>query len=211
MKQRTHHRYFLTGLVLATLGSALFAARSGSAETLLLNGLWEVAAGSPDRPPKTFPHTAPVPGFLDQAEPEFAGVGRLPDFWSGRGQTPPDYGWFWYRRPFDLPDELPPSVRLVIHKAAFGTEAERRAFRARVNAMVTEFWRTARTSAAVMNFEGLSFPGPVEGLPGVLHNTSSPVNSRSLTRLRCAADAVLRSRSPDGYSMPLQDFEYDGV
>jgi len=89
---------------------------------LSLNGTWEVASSHNEHPPTEFGHTVPVPGYLDQAEPEFPGVGRLASFWLKHGETAPGYGWFWYRRTFELSDRIPPGVRLVIHKAAFGTE-----------------------------------------------------------------------------------------
>lgn len=108
---------FVSALAVAWLvsGNAL-------ADVVSLNGYWSVAEGDATAPPTSFAHMVPVPGYLDQAEPAFPGVGYLPQLFELLEETPRTYDWFWYQREFELPEELPSVARLVLHKVAFGAE-----------------------------------------------------------------------------------------
>jgi len=87
-----------------------------------LNGIWEVAAGQETVTPETFRHQVPVPGYLDQADPRFPQVGLLENGANLLGVEKPDYTYFWYRTRFQLSTPCPPNIRLILHKAAFGSQ-----------------------------------------------------------------------------------------
>lgn len=87
-----------------------------------LNGEWEVAAGVADRIPVAFPHRVPVPGYLDMATPVIHGVGYTDELARLLDVSKPEAEWFWYRRTFELDIENGSTVRLVLHKAAYGSE-----------------------------------------------------------------------------------------
>lgn len=90
-----------------------------------LNGIWEIAAGSPEQRPATFDHTIPVPGVVDMATPAFADVGRNTRFADDGGHKfelipDPNYQAFWYRRGFSLDGAVPAVAVLKMAKAKFG-------------------------------------------------------------------------------------------
>lgn len=78
---------------------------------LSLNGDWQIAQGSMERPGEDFTRRVPVPGLADLAVPGFTDVG-VP---SAQRQA------FWYRRTFVLPVHPWPVALLKITKAQFGT------------------------------------------------------------------------------------------
>lgn len=79
--------------------------------SLVLNGVWEVAEGSWDEPPGEFSGTCPVPGIIKNASPLFEDLGEA----SERREA------FWYRRQFELREDLEFEVgRLIIKKAKYG-------------------------------------------------------------------------------------------
>jgi beta-galactosidase len=66
-----------------------------------------------------------------------------------------EYGWLWLNR-----DGTPTTLTREIYRRELGEEAtpaQRRHFYARQVAALTEFWRTARTSAGVLHFCGLGY------------------------------------------------------
>jgi len=96
-------------------------------ETISLDGTWDVAEGFLNEPPSEFPSTIHVPGFLDMASPAFENVGaRVENPWDlSKGFSRPSDPLreaFWYRRTFDIGDELPKFAELKINKAAYTTQ-----------------------------------------------------------------------------------------
>lgn len=79
--------------------------------TQSLDGEWEIAQTRDATPPGQFGARCPVPGLADMAKPPFVGVGKKSD----------ERRYFWYRRTFSVPGELPEFAALKIHKAKFGT------------------------------------------------------------------------------------------
>ena len=77
-----------------------------------LDGAWQVEQGSMEQVPKTFSHTATVPGLIDLAQPAFQEVGK----------KSPLREAFWYRRTFKVDGPVPPVAILKIHKARYGTK-----------------------------------------------------------------------------------------
>ena len=108
MSKRTTLVTFLSTLVLAT--TVTRAQPTEARQTLLLDGVWQVAEGGMDNPPQTFDHKIPVPGLLDMAEPPFGEVGVK----STKRQA------FWYHRTFTVARPVPDVARLKVHKAMFG-------------------------------------------------------------------------------------------
>ena len=92
-------------LILVNAPAALAARR-----VVNLDGTWEIAQGSADAEPKSFPARVPVPGLADMAKPAFKAVGFKNDLRQA----------FWYRRKFSIKGPLPPSAILKIHKAKYG-------------------------------------------------------------------------------------------
>ena len=88
------------------------AATLAARRVVNLDGTWEIAQGSADAEPKTFPASVPVPGLADLAKPAFKEVGFKNDLRQA----------FWYRRKFRIKESLPPSAILKIHKAKYGTK-----------------------------------------------------------------------------------------
>jgi hypothetical protein len=106
--------------------------------TLFLDGEWRVAESvAADAPPAVFPHTAPVPGLVNLAQPPFPAVDEFESYElndtrisrkqiresaritaPGRSQQPRDY--FWYRTTFRAPPGKS-AAWLTINKAQFGT------------------------------------------------------------------------------------------
>jgi hypothetical protein len=95
-------------VLVCTLASR--AAADGPRTVLSLDGRWQVAEGTMDRPPGRFAATVPVPGLVDMAEPAFADVGVK----SPRRQA------FWYRRTFTLEGPVPEVAVLKLNKAMYG-------------------------------------------------------------------------------------------
>ncbi len=90
-------------------------------QTISLDGIWEVAEGGLKSPPETFDRQVPVPGLLDMATPAFTEVGPRLKNDIQNPPADPRREAFWYRRTFDLPENLPEVARLKVHKAMFGT------------------------------------------------------------------------------------------
>ncbi len=88
-------------------------AAAGGRRTIALDGLWQVAEGTLEEPPKTYDHQVPVPGLADMATPAWEGVGVKDT--DSRRQA------FWYRRTFTVAGPLPAVAVLKVHKARYGT------------------------------------------------------------------------------------------
>ncbi len=104
----------LVGAIVAAvlLGSQAAATLSASERvTISLDGTWQLAHSSEPTPPAQYGAEVPVPGLADMAQPPFADVGKPAD----------KPGFFFYRRTFTAPEQLPASAVLMIHKAKFGT------------------------------------------------------------------------------------------
>jgi hypothetical protein len=105
-------------LVIKNMHHALFAilfffiSNTGLAQirTISLNGIWQIAEGTGLTVPKTFDHSAPVPGLVDMAQPAFEEVG-IP---SSKREA------FWYRKKFTLEGKIPSVAILKINQAMFG-------------------------------------------------------------------------------------------
>jgi beta-galactosidase len=80
-------------------------------KVICLDGVWQIAEGTMNTPPKEYSAKGPVPGLADMAEPAFEQVGVKNDKREA----------FWYRREFAIDGELPARVMLLIHKAKYGT------------------------------------------------------------------------------------------
>ena len=81
--------------------------------TQSLDGIWDVAEGAmSDTPPAAFPHTAPVPGLITEAEPRFTELGVESE----------QRDAFWYRTVFDAPEEGAAQAYLCLHKARYGVK-----------------------------------------------------------------------------------------
>jgi len=111
-------RYALgTTLLIFCLGPA--SAMCGEARRLMnLGGTWQIAEGAINEVPRDFPHTVPVPGLVDMAQPPFEDVGAR-----GEGRTlrkDPRRQAYWYRRTFNIDGDVPAVALLKIHKARFG-------------------------------------------------------------------------------------------
>ena len=94
--------------------------RDEVSRTVSLNGLWEVAQGGESPAPQRFDRRVPGPGYLDQAQPPYLAVGYCDSLREQLDVREEPCGWFWYRTTFSMDGALPPSARLVVHKAAFG-------------------------------------------------------------------------------------------
>jgi len=96
-------------------------------QTICLDGTWQVAEGKLDVMPETFDHTAPVPGLLDMATPEFDTPGNEPTPaqrgkpWERQNYADPLREAFWYRRTFKINAPESNVAMLKVNKAFFGT------------------------------------------------------------------------------------------
>lgn len=104
-------------MALASAGCAAFnigKAPEPKRQTLSLNGMWQVEeSNAADTMPTSFSRTVPVPGLVDLAGPEaFEKVGYETDY----------KRYFWYRKTFTLPDDIPAVALLKIHKAKYTTK-----------------------------------------------------------------------------------------
>jgi len=111
-------RYALgTTLLIFCLGPA--SAMCGEARRLMnLGGTWQIAEGAINEVPRDFPHTVPVPGLVDMAQPPFEDVGAR-----GEGRTlrkDPRRQAYWYRRTFNIDGDVPAVALLKIHKGGLG-------------------------------------------------------------------------------------------
>ncbi len=104
---------YLSLLLMAGSANLSFAALKPAAPRKVINldGSWQVEQGSMDSMPRSFPHSVPVPGLLDMAQPAFPEVGRK----STLRQA------FWYRRTVKIDGVLPEVAVLKISKARYGT------------------------------------------------------------------------------------------
>lgn len=80
--------------------------------TISLDGLWDLGQGGMDRIPSVFDRKVPVPGLVDMATPAYPQIGMHSN----------ERDAFWYRRNFQIQDEIPAVAVLKIHKAMFGSE-----------------------------------------------------------------------------------------
>lgn len=77
-----------------------------------LDGTWQIAQGTMDRPTEDFSRTCPVPGLVDLAQPAYEEVGVA----SKLRQA------FWYRRTVQVPAPRRAVAILKVTKAQFGTK-----------------------------------------------------------------------------------------
>jgi len=114
MKTSLHLRpaWLLVIVLLLAAGPARPQQQAMLRRIVSLDGTWQIAQGSMDRPSEPFRRTVPVPGLADMAEPAFEQVG----FKSEKRQA------FWYRRTFRLEQPLSPVAMLKINKAKYGTK-----------------------------------------------------------------------------------------
>jgi beta-galactosidase len=124
-----------TSFLLLAFAFELQAART----TLSLDGRWQIADSlEADTPPHSFPHTVPVPGLANLAQPAFEKVDSFysrehlanriraklaPDDWLTnywKGKVDQDRNYFWYRKTFRAPAKSDFAL-LKINKAQFGT------------------------------------------------------------------------------------------
>jgi hypothetical protein len=87
-----------------------------------LDGTWQIAEGSMEKPTGTFNHTVPVPGLVSLAVPAFENVGPKVKNRSSLSQSDPLREAFWYRRTFNINKSIPAVAMLKIAKAKYGTE-----------------------------------------------------------------------------------------
>ena len=97
--------------------------------TISLNGIWQIADGKKDAVPTKFDRSVPVPGLITQAQPGFVDPApRLPDrftidrnpelFYHQQDSLRETY---WYRRTFNIGENIPEIALLKVGKAMFGT------------------------------------------------------------------------------------------
>lgn len=85
---------------------------SAHRRVLSLDGYWEIAQSiESEQVPSVFEHRVPVPGLVDMTEPPFQEVGKKSEL----------RRYFWYRKTFQLKEQIPSRVILKIHKAKYGT------------------------------------------------------------------------------------------
>lgn len=105
---------------------AAWAEAGGTRNVLKLDGQWQVAEGKLDQPPTAFDRKVPVPGLIDQATPPFeapgSSVSQAERKNVGLRPADPKREAFWYRRTFQLSNQVPPVALLKIGKAAYGTK-----------------------------------------------------------------------------------------
>jgi len=92
-----------------------------------LDGEWQIAEGSLDAIPESFPSTIQVPGFVDTATPSFGELGCVvTNNWDYDGiaktgsprPADPNREAFWYKRTFDI-NQIPAFAELKINKACY--------------------------------------------------------------------------------------------
>ena len=81
-------------------------------QTINLDGEWQVEQGSMENVPAEFNHKIKVPGVLDLAEPKFKKVGVTNSLREA----------FWYRKTFQIKEEIPEVAILKVNKAKYGTK-----------------------------------------------------------------------------------------
>jgi beta-galactosidase len=97
--------------------------------TVSLNGVWQIADGEKDAVPAVFDHTITVPGLITLAKPSFRNpapyvpdrstIDKNPElFYNQKDSLRNTY---WYRRTFNIAQEIPEVAILKVGKAMFGT------------------------------------------------------------------------------------------
>jgi hypothetical protein len=84
-----------------------------------------------------------------------------------------EYGWLWVNR-----DGTATTLSENVYKYLYGdtvTNAQRLYLYARLEAMLTEYWRSQRTNTGVMHFAGLTYSRPQEPRGQTSDNFVSPV------------------------------------
>ncbi len=104
-------------VALQSFGAALLPAHAalkplGPRQVISLDGIWQIEQGGLDNPPTAFTHSVAVPGLVDLATPAFTEVGHI----SSQRKA------FWYRRSFQLGQQLPEIAFLKLHKSRYGTK-----------------------------------------------------------------------------------------
>ncbi|MDP6047535.1 MAG: hypothetical protein QGG25_18130 [Phycisphaerae bacterium] len=123
-------KYFilLTAALLVCLSGSGCISAPGHREVINLDGTWLVAEGKLDVMPKTFDHTAPVPGLLDMATPAFKAPGSTVTPaqrgapWERAKRSDPLREAFWYKRSFKVNSPDAAVAMLKVNKACFGTQ-----------------------------------------------------------------------------------------
>ena len=101
----------------------------GERNTISLNGIWQITDGGKDSIPVRFDHTITVPGLVTLAHPAFMNPApvvpsrveinkRLELFYHQKDSLRETY---WYRRTFNIAQNIPGIAILKIGKAMFGT------------------------------------------------------------------------------------------
>jgi len=113
------------GIPLAVLAASAAGAGPGESprRVLSLDGVWQIAEGTMDRPPAAFDRTVPVPGLVSLASPAFVPPPGPPVKDRGQvAQKDPARDAFWYRRTFALGQPVPEAARLKVRKAMYGAQ-----------------------------------------------------------------------------------------
>lgn len=118
-------------LILLLYSIILTGCRQSASEriTISLNGTWQIAEGGKDVKPANFDRTVPVPGLVTLAEPAFINAApRVPDRVSIDNNLELFYHQqdslreaYWYRRTFNIEQDIPEIALLKVGKAMFGT------------------------------------------------------------------------------------------
>src|SRR5208283_206000 len=113
------------GIPLAVLAASAAGAGPGESprRVLSLDGVWQIAEGTMDRPPAAFDRTVPVPGLVSLASPAFVPPPGPPVKDRGQvAQKDPARDAFWYRRTFALGQPVPEAALLKVRKAMYGAQ-----------------------------------------------------------------------------------------
>ncbi len=98
----------------AATGATQDTAEYVSARRVSLNGSWQICQANDEHLPReeAYGATVPVPGLVTLARPAFPEVGKKESLKAGLS--------YWCKRRFTWSEDMPPCVRLKIHKVAYG-------------------------------------------------------------------------------------------
>ena len=134
-------RFLYVGIAIVLLVQAAQASRAADAlpRAVLLDGEWQIAEGTMERPTGRFERSVPVPGLVSLARPPFTpppgpvvadlskATQDMKHFFEEEHrlvtgpQKDPARDAFWYRRTFRLERPIPAVATLKVRKAMFGT------------------------------------------------------------------------------------------
>ncbi|MEI8235293.1 MAG: discoidin domain-containing protein [Verrucomicrobiota bacterium] len=112
----------LVGCMLFMAAAGNWAVAASSRTVMPLDGTWQVAEGSMEKPTSAFDRTVPVPGLVTLATPSFDKPGPEVMNRCSRSQKDPKRDAFWYRRTFKLEGSIPEVAQIKVFKAMFGTQ-----------------------------------------------------------------------------------------